>query len=211
MGGKRLGPTCGAHTLRRRIDAGATFAPCRERVNQQKVEGPLGGLAGPMVAHPRFRYGLTPALAALVALAGCVDSSGPDESPTQGDEIDAPAQPADPETPASAPQADLATARVIVNVTSTFSGVYPVLMTYEPAQIEVDHGVRVRLTFDNADHNPLGKHTWKLKDVSNRTREIPVGESDTIEFDAPAPGTYTYVCDVPQHEGFGMRGDFVVR
>lgn len=35
------------------------------------------------------------------------------------------------------------------------------------------------------------------------------GEEDTIEFEAPAAGTYTFLCSFPGHAGI-MRGEFVV-
>jgi azurin len=35
------------------------------------------------------------------------------------------------------------------------------------------------------------------------------GEQTTIEFEAPEPGTYTFICSFPGHAGI-MRGEFVV-
>ena len=41
------------------------------------------------------------------------------------------------------------------------------------------------------------------------TKLIGGGESTTITFDAPAPGTYDYICSFPGHYGV-MRGKFIV-
>jgi azurin len=36
------------------------------------------------------------------------------------------------------------------------------------------------------------------------------GETDTIVFEVPAPGTYKFICSFPAHY-MKMQGDFVVR
>ncbi|MBO3097644.1 azurin [Gelidibacter pelagius] len=41
------------------------------------------------------------------------------------------------------------------------------------------------------------------------TKMIGGGETTTIEFDAPAPGTYTYLCTFPGHYAL-MQGKFIV-
>lgn len=41
------------------------------------------------------------------------------------------------------------------------------------------------------------------------TKMLGGGESDTIEFDAPAPGTYTFMCTFPGHYAL-MQGKFIV-
>lgn len=41
------------------------------------------------------------------------------------------------------------------------------------------------------------------------TKLIGGGESTTITFDAPAPGTYDYICSFPGHYGV-MKGKFIV-
>ena len=35
------------------------------------------------------------------------------------------------------------------------------------------------------------------------------GQSDTIEFDAPEPGTYDFICSFPGHYSV-MKGKFIV-
>ncbi len=41
------------------------------------------------------------------------------------------------------------------------------------------------------------------------TKMLGGGETDTIEFDAPAPGTYTFMCTFPGHYAL-MQGKFIV-
>ena len=45
--------------------------------------------------------------------------------------------------------------------------------------------------------------------VIAHTKIIGGGESVTIEFTAPAAGTYPFICSFPGHYGF-MKGDFIV-
>lgn len=47
------------------------------------------------------------------------------------------------------------------------------------------------------------------KDVIAHTKLLGGGESDTIEFPAPAKGTYEFLCSFPGHVGF-MKGTLIV-
>ncbi len=47
------------------------------------------------------------------------------------------------------------------------------------------------------------------KDVIVHTKMLGGGESDTITFDAPAKGTYEFLCSFPGH-WINMRGKFIV-
>ncbi|MDP6921835.1 MAG: azurin [Lutibacter sp.] len=46
-------------------------------------------------------------------------------------------------------------------------------------------------------------------EVIAHTKLIGGGESDTITFTAPAPGTYDFICSFPGHYGI-MKGKFIV-
>ena len=46
--------------------------------------------------------------------------------------------------------------------------------------------------------------------VVAHTRMLGGGESDTIRFPAPAPGTYPFLCSFPGHY-LAMRGTLIVR
>ncbi len=43
------------------------------------------------------------------------------------------------------------------------------------------------------------------------TRLIEGGQSDTIRFDAPPPGAYTYLCTFPDHYAGGMKGTLTIK
>ncbi|MEO1266746.1 MAG: azurin [Myxococcota bacterium] len=50
----------------------------------------------------------------------------------------------------------------------------------------------------------------EMKDaIVAHTKLLGGGQSDTITFDAPEPGTYKFLCTFPGHYGL-MQGDFVV-
>ena len=43
------------------------------------------------------------------------------------------------------------------------------------------------------------------------TKLIKGGESDSVTFDAPAPGSYTYMCSFPGHYAGGMKGKLTIK
>ena len=49
----------------------------------------------------------------------------------------------------------------------------------------------------------------KSKDVIAFTKTIGGGQTTSIEFDAPAPGTYDFICSFPGHYAL-MKGKFIV-
>ncbi|WP_224488464.1 azurin [Robertkochia flava] len=57
-----------------------------------------------------------------------------------------------------------------------------------------------------ADNNYIPAET---EDVIAHTKMLGGGESDTITFDAPAPGTYQFLCSFPGHFA-QMQGTFIV-
>lgn len=66
-----------------------------------------------------------------------------------------------------------------------------------------DFGQRAAQARDN-DYIPEGSDA-----VIANTEMIGGGESTTIEFEAPEPGTYTFICSFPGHF-VQMRGQFIV-
>lgn len=113
-------------------------------------------------------------------------------------------------------------------------------MKYNKTTIEVKAGTKVKLTIKNVgtmSKETMG-HNWTLLDqgtdlvayatdalkatdngyqpadryaeVITYTHILGPGESETIEFDAPAPGTYKFLCTFPGHYG-SMQGDFIVK
>ena len=112
-------------------------------------------------------------------------------------------------------------------------------MKYDQDVIRVKAGQKVKLTLKHVgkmDKNVMG-HNWALlangadmatvgqaaaeaastdyipaafKDkILVHTKMLGGGESDTIEFDAPAPGTYVFMCTFPGHYAL-MNGKFIV-
>ncbi|MBK5212958.1 MAG: azurin [Flavobacteriaceae bacterium] len=112
-------------------------------------------------------------------------------------------------------------------------------MKYDKSEIRVKAGQKVRLTLKHVGtmKKDVMGHNWTLltqdadmaavgqasataadtdyipagmKDkIIVHTKMLGGGESDTIEFDAPAPGTYTYMCTFPGHYAL-MQGKFIV-
>jgi azurin len=70
--------------------------------------------------------------------------------------------------------------------------------------VDVNGFVRKAIDFPNNDYVPTNS-----SEVIAYTKIIGGGESASIEFDAPAPGTYTFICSFPGHYAM-MRGTFVV-
>lgn len=113
-------------------------------------------------------------------------------------------------------------------------------MQYDKKTMEVPAGSHVKLTLKNVGEMPKESmgHNWTLlgqgvdivsyataaiaaKDNDYQpedryadpiiyTKILGPGESETIEFDAPAAGTYKYLCTFPGHYGT-MQGDFIVK
>lgn len=112
-------------------------------------------------------------------------------------------------------------------------------MKFNKKEIRVKAGQKVKLTLKHVgkmDKNVMG-HNWALlvkdadmaeigqaaaeaadndyipADMTDQfivhTKMLGGGESDTIEFEAPAPGTYTFMCTFPGHYAL-MNGKFIV-
>ena len=111
-------------------------------------------------------------------------------------------------------------------------------MQFSKNEIKVKAGQTVRLTLQHVgemDENVMG-HNWVLlepdTDISQfgqaaakakgneyipqdteqvivHTKMLGGGESDTIEFQAPGPGTYAFICSFPGHYSL-MKGVFIV-
>ena len=159
------------------------------------------------------------AVLALLLLAGCQGNSyeRPETTPEKTGE--AAAKPAGPVTEVTVSGNDQ--------------------MQFDKKEIRIKAGVRVKLTLKHTGKAPaatMGHNLVLLKagtDVAKfatraaaakstafipasekdsviaHTRILGGGESDTIEFDAPAAGTYDYVCTFPGHYVI-MRGKLIV-
>ena len=73
-------------------------------------------------------------------------------------------------------------------------------------EIRVKQGDTVRIVFTNEE----GLHDWVIDEFSARTKQLKVGESETIEFVADKTGTFEYYCSVGTHRAMGMVGNLIV-
>lgn len=83
---------------------------------------------------------------------------------------------------------------------------------YEPSEIEVEAGQRVRITLVN---NGVEAHSieFDFPDGEIELRKpLATGDSGVLEFTAPlSEGTFTFYCPMGNHHDQGMEGVFVVR
>src|SRR3989338_7211979 len=77
---------------------------------------------------------------------------------------------------------------------------------FEPAEIKVKLGEKVKITFKNE----LGMHNLTIKDLNVATKNLKKDEQETVEFTADKVGSFEYNCSVPTHTEKGMIGTFVV-
>ena len=102
-------------------------------------------------------------------------------------------------------------------------------MTFSLKEIKVKGGQKVKVTIKHTGtmaKDVMGHNFVLLKpgvdlaafshyvpdgdpDVIAHTKIVGGGESDTVEFDAPAPGTYEFICSFPGHYSM-MKGTFIV-
>jgi azurin len=110
---------------------------------------------------------------------------------------------------------------------------------YDKETLEAPAGSKIKLKFTN-NTNPKDEvgHNWVLvnpgqeesvlangkaagddKDWVNsddpgiiaNSRLIEGGQSNTVRFDAPLPGTYTYLCTFPEHYAGGQKGTLTIK
>ena len=79
--------------------------------------------------------------------------------------------------------------------------------SFSPASITVKAGDRVKIIFRN-DGGAL--HNLIIEGLGVSTKTISGGQTDIVEFTAPASGTYTIFCSVPGHRVAGMEGSLII-
>ncbi|HYF05914.1 MAG TPA: cupredoxin domain-containing protein [Patescibacteria group bacterium] len=77
---------------------------------------------------------------------------------------------------------------------------------FSPAQITVNKGDRVRITFKNE----AGFHDLKIDEFNAGTKQIDTNAEETFEFIADKTGTFDYYCSVYNHRQMGMVGKLTV-
>lgn len=78
--------------------------------------------------------------------------------------------------------------------------------SFSQKEIRVKKGNKVKITLVNKD----GFHDWTVDEFNAKTKQIPVGQTDSIEFIADKTGTFEYYCSVGQHRANGMVGKLIV-
>ncbi len=164
------------------------------------------------------------AIAATLMLASCVSNQDKKDDNKEAETTQQQEAPQEPEK------------KEVVELTITAND----QMQFDKKTLEVKAGSHVKLTLKNIGEMPKESmgHNWTLlengvdlvqyataamnakdndyqpadryADVITKTKLLGPGESETIEFDAPAAGTYKFLCTFPGHYGT-MQGDFIVK
>lgn len=79
--------------------------------------------------------------------------------------------------------------------------------SFSPSSITISAGDQVTISFKNTGR---ALHNLVVSQLGIGTRTIGAGQTDTIEFTAPASGTYTFFCSVSGHRAAGMEGSLKV-
>lgn len=79
--------------------------------------------------------------------------------------------------------------------------------SFSSSSITVQAGDRVKIIFRN--NGRIG-HNFVIRNLDTSTETIGAGQTDAIEFTAPASGTYAFFCSVPGHQAAGMKGSLIV-
>lgn len=77
---------------------------------------------------------------------------------------------------------------------------------FNPSEIKVKKGDRVKVTFENTEDF----HDWVIDEFNVRTKRIQAGQSETVEFTADKAGTFNYYCSVDNHRQMGMEGTLII-
>ncbi len=165
-------------------------------------------------------------IAGVVSLAAC---GGGEESK----QADQPAEQPKTETPAEPTPATPASDAVVLEISGND------LMKFDKTELRAKAGQKVKITLHHSGKlakEAMGHNVVILKsgtdiaafaakavdakatdyipasesaNIIAHTKLIGGGESDTIEFTAPAAGSYPFLCSFPGHYGF-MKGEFIV-
>ena len=82
--------------------------------------------------------------------------------------------------------------------------------SFSPANISVERGATVELTFKNVGAIP---HNYIVDELGLGTKTIDAGQTDVVTFTTPsAAGSITYAsyCSIPGHREAGMEGLIVI-
>ena len=77
---------------------------------------------------------------------------------------------------------------------------------FDPSEIRVKQGDKVRVTFNNLE----ALHDWRIDELGIATQQLSAGQSETVEFVASQAGTFEYYCSIGMHRQLGMVGKLIV-
>lgn len=79
---------------------------------------------------------------------------------------------------------------------------------YTPDTITAKPGQMIKIVFLNSGNT---QHNITFENIGKSTQTISSGQTDTIQFAAPAAGTYTFFCSIDNHRNLGLTGKLIVR
>ena len=79
--------------------------------------------------------------------------------------------------------------------------------SFAPSAITVKKGDTVKITFKNSE----GFHNFIVDQFNAKTKTIPAGKEDSVEFVADKTGAFQYYCGVGNHRQMGMVGTLTVQ
>ena len=79
--------------------------------------------------------------------------------------------------------------------------------SFNPANITITKGEKIRLTFTNVGSQ---FHNLIINGIDVKTKTVATGKSDTIEFTASESGSFTFFCEIGNHQSLGMEGELRV-
>lgn len=77
---------------------------------------------------------------------------------------------------------------------------------FVPATITVKKGDTVKITFKNLG----GTHDFVIDELGVKTKTLPAGGEEVVQFVASKAGTFEYYCSVGNHRAMGMVGKITV-
>jgi plastocyanin len=77
---------------------------------------------------------------------------------------------------------------------------------FQPTEIRVSKGDRVRITYKNSDST----HNFTIDGYDVKTKLLAGNAEETVEFTADKAGTFEFYCSVGNHRQMGMRGNLIV-
>lgn len=107
----------------------------------------------------------------------------------------------------STPSPIPASSQVVANAPLKEFSVTAKEYSFTPSTITVNKGDNVKITFKNGGTTA---HNFTITDLGIASNTISPGNMDTVSFNVPNSGSYTYFCSIDGHRGFGMQGTLIV-